>query len=113
MSSSVSDTVNHTVSDTLLIGVGGNPATISTLSQQALDPIVQMFEVGLGHTPTQTTLLAMNASNLTEAQLAAAFVSSEAFAAVNNGGVLVDPSAAAAASVIDSSDTCRLRGAYE
>jgi hypothetical protein len=99
----VSDTLINTVSDTVSIGVTGLlPVTSIFPSEQTLDPIVQMFEVGLGHTPTQMTLLSMNASNLTEAQLAAAFVSSEAFAAVNNGGVSVDPNAPASASVIDS-----------
>jgi hypothetical protein len=64
--------------------------------------IVQMFEAGLGHTPSAATLTSMNASNLSDAQFAAAFVSSQAFANVNNGGVLPNPDAPASANVIDS-----------
>jgi hypothetical protein len=64
--------------------------------------IVQMFEAGLGHTPSAATLTSMNASNLNEAQLAAAFVSSQAFANVNNGGVLLNPDAPASPIVVDS-----------
>lgn len=63
--------------------------------------IVQMFEVGLGHAPSVTTLTSMNATNLTDAQLAAAFVSSQAFANVNNGGALLNPNAPASPTVVD------------
>ncbi|MGC1359510.1 MAG: hypothetical protein WA851_27675 [Xanthobacteraceae bacterium] len=77
--------------------------TLSTSSDQITlaDPllsyshIVQMFEVGLGHTPSAATLTSMNATNLTDAQLAAAFVSSQAFANVNNDGTLLNPNAPA------------------
>jgi hypothetical protein len=64
--------------------------------------IVQMFEAGLGHTPSAATLTSMNASNLNDFQLAAAFVSSQAFANVNNGGMLLNPNAPASPAVVDS-----------
>jgi hypothetical protein len=64
--------------------------------------IVQMFEAGLGHTPSAATLTSMNASNLSDLQLAAAFVSSQAFANVNNGGVLINPNVTASPTVVDS-----------
>jgi hypothetical protein len=64
--------------------------------------VVQLFEAGLGHTPTQATLSSMLSSGLTQPQLAEAFVASQAFANTNNGGVLVNPNAHASPTVVDS-----------
>jgi hypothetical protein len=64
--------------------------------------IVQMFEAGLGHTPSAATLTSMNASNLSDSQLAAAFVSSQAFANVDKSGVLLNPNAPASPTVVDN-----------
>ena len=64
--------------------------------------VVQMCETGLGHNPTGTTLTSMVSSGLTESELAAALVSSQAFADVNNDGFLVDPNAPVSLTVIDS-----------
>jgi predicted membrane protein len=64
--------------------------------------IVQMFEAGLGHAPSAMTLTSMNASNLSNAHLAAAFVSSQAFANVNNAGVLLNPNVTASLAVVES-----------
>jgi hypothetical protein len=64
--------------------------------------VVQMFEAGLGHTPTQATLSSMLSSGLTQSQPADAFVASQAFAGTNNGGALVNPNAPANPNVVDS-----------
>ncbi len=69
--------------------------------QTEVVPVVQMFEAALGHGPTSATLASMVESNLTESQLASAVVSSQTFANVNNGGVLLNPNAPASASLID------------
>ncbi len=69
--------------------------------QTQVAPVVQMFEAALGHGPTSATLASMVESNLTESQLASAIVSSQTFANVNNGGVLLDPNAPASAGLID------------
>ena len=83
--------------DTITVSTPGQPAQ-STLATA----VVQMFETGLGHNPSATTLTSMTSSGLTESQLAAAFVSSQAFADVNTGGVRVDPNAPANPTVINS-----------
>lgn len=64
--------------------------------------VVQLFEAGVGHTPTQATLSSMLSSALTQPQLAEAFVASQAYANTNNGGVLVNPNAPASPNVVDS-----------
>ena len=64
--------------------------------QTQVVPVAQMFDAALGHFPADPTLVAMVKSGLTEPQLASAIVSSQAFASVNNGGVLLDPNAAVA-----------------
>jgi hypothetical protein len=78
--------------------------TIVTLPevQTQVVPIVQMFEVGLGHAPSQATLASMVASQLTESQLASAFVSSQAFANVNNDGVLLNPNSLVTPGIVDA-----------
>jgi hypothetical protein len=87
-------------------GQTADAPSVSAIGQPAQSTlaavVVQMFETGLGHNPTATTLTSMSASGLTEPQLAAAFVSSQAFADVNNDGVLVDPGAPASVTVIDN-----------
>ena len=65
-------------------------------------PIVQMFDVALGHAPTQATLASMVSSQLTEPQLASAFVSSQAFANVNNGGVLLNSNSLVTPEIVDA-----------
>jgi hypothetical protein len=70
--------------------------------QTEVAPIVQMFEVALGHGPAPATLASMVSSQLTEPQLAAAFVSSQAFANVYNGGILLDPSSPTIPAAIES-----------
>lgn len=66
-----------------------NSAEVQTL----VDPILLMFEYGLGHLPTMATLASMVSSGLTVQQLASAIVSSQAFADVRNDGGLIDPNA--------------------
>jgi hypothetical protein len=69
--------------------------------QAQVAPVVQMFDAALGYLPLQQTLAAMVESHLTQPQLAAAIVSSQAFANVNNGGVLLDPSAPVSDNLVD------------
>jgi hypothetical protein len=70
--------------------------------QTEVAPIVQMFEVAFGRAPAPATLASMVSSELTEPQLAAAFVSSQAFANVYNGGVPLNPNSPITAGVVDS-----------
>jgi hypothetical protein len=56
---------------------------------------VQALEAGAPAT-------AISSSNLSDSQIAAAFVSSQGFANVNNGGLPVNPNAPASANVVDS-----------
>ena len=65
-------------------------------------PVAQMFDAALGYFPADPTLVAMVKSSLTEPQLATAIVSSQAFANVNNGGVLLDPNAAVSDSLVEA-----------
>ena len=65
-------------------------------------PIVQMFEVALGHAPTQATLASMVSSQLTEPQLTSAFVSSQAFANVYNDGLLLNPNSLVTSGFVDA-----------
>ena len=89
-----------TVCDPIVIDGNSPTVAVLTLSQQTLDPIVQMFEAGLGPTPTQPLCFRWPLRDSLSPNSPAAFVSS--VAAVNNGGVLVDPNAPAVAGVIDS-----------
>jgi len=65
-------------------------------------PVVQMFDVALGHAPTQATLASIVSSQLTEPQLVSAFVSSQAFANVNNDGVLLNPNSLVTPEIVDT-----------
>jgi hypothetical protein len=62
--------------------------------------VVQVMEGGIGHTPVTSS--STNALNISDTQIAAAFVSSQGFANVNNGGMAVDPNAPASPNVVDS-----------
>lgn len=70
--------------------------------QSQVVPIVQMFEATLGYSPTQSTLASMVGSNLTEQQIATAFVQSQTFANVYNGGAPVDPNSAVTPTIVDN-----------
>ena len=70
--------------------------------QTEVAPIVQMFETAFGHAPTQQTLASMVSSQLTEPQLANAFVSSQAFANVFSGGVLLNPNSSITPGIVES-----------
>jgi hypothetical protein len=70
--------------------------------QSQVVPIVQMFEATLGYSPTQSTLASMVASSLTEQQIATAFVQSQTFANVYNGGAPVDPNSPVTPAVVDN-----------
>lgn len=70
--------------------------------QTEIVPIVQMFDVALGHAPDQATLASMASSQLDELQLTAAFVSSQTFANLYNGGVALDANSSAVPDVIDA-----------
>ena len=70
--------------------------------QAEVAPIVQMFEAAFGRAPSPTTLASMVSSQLTEPQLAAAFVSSQAFASVYNNGIPLNPNSPIPAGVVDS-----------
>ena len=79
-----------------LQSVGDDNAALNTIIQlpqvQISDiPILAMFDLALGHAPTASTLSSMVESDLSQVQLASAFVSSQAFANVYNGGLLLDP----------------------
>jgi len=78
--------------------------TIVTLPevQTEVVPIVQMFDVALGHAPDQATLASMVSSQLTEPRLAADFVSSQTFANLYNGGFLLDPNSSVVPDLIDA-----------
>ncbi len=78
--------------------------TIFSLPEvQAVDfPIMQMFELATGHDPTPQTLSSIASSALTQSELAAAFVGSQAFANVYNGGALMNPNALATAPFVDA-----------
>jgi hypothetical protein len=73
---------------------------------QAADaPIVQMFELATGpdwHLPTLATLSSIASSDLTQSQLATAFVASQTFANNYNGGTLVNPDAPVSADLVDA-----------
>jgi hypothetical protein len=70
--------------------------------QTEVVPVVQMFEAAFGRGPAPTTLASMVSSQLTEPQLAAAFVSSQAFANVFNGGILLNPDSSTPPDIVDS-----------
>lgn len=78
--------------------------TIITLPevQTEVSPIVQMFDVALGHAPDPATLASMVSSQITEPQLAVAFVSSQAFANLYNGGFLLNPNSSVVPDIIDA-----------
>ena len=86
-------------SSALLASLEAIPDTYTALAtiiqlpqvQTSVIPIVTMFDLALGHDPTSATLSSMVESNLSQAQLASDFVSSQAFANVYNGGVLLNP----------------------
>jgi hypothetical protein len=69
--------------------------------QSEVLPVAQMFYLATDHGATSATLSSMVQSSLTESQLAAALVSSQAFANVNNGGVLLDPNAPVSESLVE------------
>ena len=70
--------------------------------QAEVAPIVQMFEAAFGRAPSPTTLASMVSSQLTEPQLAAAFVSSQAFANVYNDSAPLNPISTITAGVVES-----------
>jgi hypothetical protein len=70
--------------------------------QSDVVPIVQMFEATLGHAPDQVTLASMVSSQLSEPQLAGAFVSSQTFANVYNGGLLLDSNSSVTPDVVEA-----------
>ena len=65
-------------------------------------PILQMFELALGHFPSAATLASMVQTGLTVPQLAAAIVGSQAFANTYNGGALLDPNAPVTAAIVEA-----------
>jgi hypothetical protein len=79
-------------------------ADILALPQvQALDYlIVQMFELATGHDPTAATLSSIASSALTPEELASAFVASQSFANVYNGGAPMNPNAPASEDFVDA-----------
>jgi hypothetical protein len=92
---------------TALEGVSDYYQAVQTIAsvpevQAGVAPIVQMFEATLGHAPDQTTLAAMVSSQLNEPQLATAFVSSQTFANVYNGGLLLDPNSSVTSDVVEA-----------
>lgn len=70
--------------------------------QTEVAPIVQMFEAAFGRGPSPQTLASMVSSHLTEPELAAAFVSSQAFANVYNDGILLNPNSLSNPGMIES-----------
>jgi hypothetical protein len=70
--------------------------------QTEVAPIAQMFEAAFGRGPTSQTLASMVSSQLTEPELAAAFVSSQAFANVYNNGTLLNPNSLSDPEIIES-----------
>ena len=81
-----------------LEGISNNYTALNTIMAlpevQTEDfPVLAMFDLALGHDPTAATLSSIVETNLSQAGLASAFVSSQAFANVYNGGVLLNPNA--------------------
>ena len=70
--------------------------------QSHVVPVAQMFDVALGYFPTQATLASLVQSNLTAPELANSIVSSQTFANVNNGGVLLNPNAPISNGLLDA-----------
>jgi hypothetical protein len=65
-------------------------------------PILQMFDLSLGHFPSAATLASMVSSDLTVTQLSAAVVGSQAFANIYNGGSLLNPNAPVSSSIVET-----------
>jgi polysaccharide biosynthesis protein PslG len=65
-------------------------------------PILQMFELALGYFPSAATLASMVQTGLSVPQLAAAFVASQAFANIYNGGTLLNPNAPVTAAIVEA-----------
>ena len=85
----------------------GDAATVATIVNSAeaitnVYPALQMFDLALGYFPTASTLASMVQSALTLPSLSAAFVASQAFANVYNGGALIDPSSPVTAGVVEA-----------
>lgn len=70
--------------------------------QTQVVPVVEMFTLALGHIPTSATLSSMVHANLSEPSLASAFISSQAFANVYDGGAPLNPNAPVSADMIDA-----------
>jgi hypothetical protein len=70
--------------------------------QAKMVPILQMFDLATGHTPTDSTLEGLVTSGLTQPEFADAFVSSSTFADAYNGGVAVNPNAPVTSSLVDA-----------
>ena len=74
--------------------------TLPDVQSQVL-PVLQMFDLATGHDYlTSATLSSIVSSDLTQPQLADAFVSSPTFANLYNGGGAVDPNAPVTASLV-------------
>jgi hypothetical protein len=86
-------------SSALLASLEAIPDTYTALAtiiqlpqvQTSVIPIVTMFDLALGHDPTAATLTSIVQTNLSQAALASAFVSSQAFGNVYNGGAMLNP----------------------
>jgi len=59
--------------------------------QSADIPVVSMFDLALGHDPSSATLSSMVSGGASLAATASAFVASQSFANVYNGGVILNP----------------------
>jgi hypothetical protein len=73
--------------------------------QQFVVPVMEMFLLSTGaneHGPTSATLSSIVSSDLTEPELATAFVSSQVFANNYNGGTLLNPNSPVSAGVVDA-----------
>ena len=72
-------------------------------------PILQMFDLALGHLPSASTLASLVDSALTLPDLAAAVVGSQTFANTYNGGTLIDPNSPVTAGIVEALYTQALR----
>jgi hypothetical protein len=100
-------------SDPVISALTSIPDTLQAIADivalpevQAVDaPIVQMFELVTGpdwHDPTLATLSSIASSDLTQSQIATAFVASQTFANNYNGGTLVNPDAPVSVDLVDA-----------
>lgn len=85
----------------------GDAATVAAIVNSAeaitnVYPVLQMFDLAFGYLPSAATLASMVQSQLTVPQLSEAFVASQTFARVYNGGTPINPNSPVSASIVEA-----------